>query len=71
MDSVAAFDLFSAVLEQQPYQVRGVVAFGGNTLISSADTHRGRAALEQLEFFAQAELFHTRPVNTPTCCWRR
>jgi anaerobic selenocysteine-containing dehydrogenase len=59
MDSVAAFDLFSAVLEQQPYQVRAVVAFGGNTLISSADTHRGRAALERLEFFAQAELFHT------------
>src|SRR5262249_45443359 len=48
-----------AILEQKPYPVRAVLAFGGNLLLANADSRRGCAALEQLEFFAQAELFHT------------
>ncbi|MEV6766766.1 molybdopterin-dependent oxidoreductase [Streptomyces sp. NPDC051105] len=59
---IAAYDLFTAVLEARPYRVRALLSFGGNTLINSADPLRGREALRNLEFFAQAELFHT-PTN--------
>jgi anaerobic selenocysteine-containing dehydrogenase len=57
--NIAAFDLYSAILDGSPYRVRALVALGNNVLMANADTVRGREALQQLEFFAQAELFHT------------
>lgn len=57
--NIAAFDLYSSVLEGNPYRVRALVAFGNNVLLANGDSVRGRAALQKLEFFAQAELFHT------------
>jgi anaerobic selenocysteine-containing dehydrogenase len=57
--NIAAFDLYSAILDHQPYRVRALVSFGGNTIIANGDSLRGRAALQNLEFFAQAELFYT------------
>ncbi len=60
--NIAAFDLFTAILESRPYPVRAVLSFGSNTLLNTGDSLRGRQALQQLEFFAQAELFHT-PTN--------
>ena len=59
--AVAGYDLYRAVLRGEPYPIRALVGFGGNMLMSSADSDEGRAALSQLEFFAQAEL-----VLTPT-----
>jgi anaerobic selenocysteine-containing dehydrogenase len=56
---ITAYDLYSAILEGKPYRVRGLLAFGGNVLMNSGDTLRGREALQRLEFFAQAELFET------------
>jgi anaerobic selenocysteine-containing dehydrogenase len=56
---ITAYDLYSAILEGKPYRVRGLLAFGGNVLMNSGDTLRGRAALQRLEFFAQAELFES------------
>lgn len=60
--NIAAYDLYSAILEREPYRVRGLLSFGGNTLMNTGDPVRGRDAFRQLEFFAQAELFHT-PTN--------
>lgn len=60
--NIAAYDLYTAILEGRPYQVRGLLSFGGNTIMNTGDPQRGRAALERLEFFAQAELYHT-PTN--------
>jgi anaerobic selenocysteine-containing dehydrogenase len=57
--NIAAYDLYTAILEADPYQVRAVVSIGGNALMSSGDPLRGREAFRRLEFFAQAELFHT------------
>jgi anaerobic selenocysteine-containing dehydrogenase len=57
--NIAAFDLYSSILEGSPYRVRALVAFGNNVLLANADSLRGREALGRLEFFAQAELFHT------------
>jgi anaerobic selenocysteine-containing dehydrogenase len=56
---VSAPDLYRAVLHGDPYPVKAMLGFGGNMLLSSAGTEEGRAALAQLEFFAQAELFLT------------
>jgi anaerobic selenocysteine-containing dehydrogenase len=57
--NIVSYDLFDAILDGRPYQVRGLLSFGSNTIINSADPKRGREALQKLEFFAQAELFHT------------
>jgi anaerobic selenocysteine-containing dehydrogenase len=57
--NIAAYDLYAAILEAEPYRVRGLLSFGGNTVMNTGDPVRGRAALASLEFFAQAELFHT------------
>jgi anaerobic selenocysteine-containing dehydrogenase len=56
---VVAPDVFTAILDGHPYRVRGLLSFGSNTLLNSGDPHRGREALRALDFFAQAELFHT------------
>ena len=57
--NIAAFDLYTSIVEGTPYKVRALVALGNNILLANADSVQGRAALAQLEFFAQAELFHT------------
>ena len=67
-------DLWRAVLEGEPYRVRGLVGFGANLVVSRADPHRARAALAALEFTVYADLFMTPtaaladvvlPVTTP------
>ena len=50
-------ELYRAVLEHQPYAVRGLVGFGANLLLAHADVLRGRAALAALEFYVHADLF--------------
>lgn len=72
--TVTAYDLYRAILEEEPYPVRALVAFGANTLLANGDTLRGRAALERLEFFAQVELVHTptsrfADVLLPAASW--
>ncbi|MGE0798429.1 MAG: molybdopterin-dependent oxidoreductase [Lautropia sp.] len=70
-------DFHEAVLAGRPYQVRALVGFGANLLMSQADTARARAALQALEFQVHCDLFETPtgrhadyllPVNTP---WER
>ena len=57
--NIVAYDLYDAVLDGRPYPVRGVLSFGGNTIMNTGDPLRGRAAFAGLEFFAQMEIFHT------------
>ena len=70
-------DFHDAVLTGQPYQVRALVGFGANLMMSQADTGRARAALQALDFQVHCDLFETPtarhadyllPVNTP---WER
>ena len=70
-------DFHTAVLTGQPYQVRALVSFGANLLMSQADTPRARQALQALDFQVHCDLFETPtarhadyllPVNTP---WER
>jgi len=54
---VSSDDLYTAVLEATPYQVRGLVGFGANLLLAHADGRRGRDALAALDFYVHADLF--------------
>lgn len=54
---VTSDELYTAALESRPYAVRGLVGFGANILIASADGKRGREALASLDFYVHADLF--------------
>jgi anaerobic selenocysteine-containing dehydrogenase len=55
----AAYDIFTAILEQRPYPLKAFLAFGCNPVMSNADSRRSREALRQLEFGVAADLFMT------------
>jgi anaerobic selenocysteine-containing dehydrogenase len=55
--SVTSDELYRGILEQKPYQVRGLVGFGANLLLAHADVRRGRQALTVLDFYVHADLF--------------
>lgn len=70
-------DLYRAILDGEPYRIKGMLSFGSNILLSHADATRGRTALEALDFAAHVDMFMTPsaaladivlPVNTP---WER
>jgi anaerobic selenocysteine-containing dehydrogenase len=54
---VTSEEIYRAVLERQPYAVRGLVGFGANLLLAHADGGRGRDALAALDFYVHADLF--------------
>ena len=56
---VTSDELYRAILEGQPYRVRGLVGFGANLLLSRADSARGARALSTLDFHVQADLYLT------------
>ena len=54
-----AYDIFTAILEQQPYPVKAFLNFGSNTVLSTADSRRAREAMMALELGVAADLFMT------------
>lgn len=55
----AAYDIFNAVLDERPYPIKALLNFGSNTIMSNADSRRGREAMKALEFAVAADLFMT------------
>jgi len=55
----AAYDIFTAILEEQPYPIKAFLSFGSNPVMSNADSRRARQALSALEFGVAADLFMT------------
>ena len=55
----AAYDIFTAILDEKPYPVKAFVAFGCNPVMSNADARRAREALRKLEFGVGIDLFMT------------
>ncbi len=55
----AAYDIFTAIVEGQPYPVKALLNFGSNTLMSTADSRRGREAMKALEFSVATDFFMT------------
>jgi len=56
---VTSDELYRAIIDAQPYRVRGLVGFGANLLLSRADAARGAAALAALDFHVQTDLYLT------------
>jgi anaerobic selenocysteine-containing dehydrogenase len=56
---VTARDVYTAILRDEPYPVRGLVGFGSNLLLSQPDPELARAALARLDFMVHADLFMT------------
>ena len=56
-DHVTSAEIYRAILDRQPYAVRGLVSFGSNLLVAHADGERGREALAALDFHVHADLF--------------
>ncbi len=56
-DHVTSSEIYRAILDRQPYAVRGLVSFGSNLLLAHADGERGREALAALDFQVHVDLF--------------
>jgi anaerobic selenocysteine-containing dehydrogenase len=54
---VTTDEVYRAILDHEPYAVRGLVGFGANLLLAHADPRRGREALMKLDFYVHADLF--------------
>ncbi|MHC1425610.1 molybdopterin-dependent oxidoreductase, partial [Klebsiella pneumoniae] len=54
---ITARDFSRAVLEGEPYQVRALVAFGTNFVVSQGHSERNKAALNALEFQVHIDMF--------------
>ncbi len=55
----AAYDIFNAVLDGEPYPIKALLNFGSNTMMSNADARRGRDAMCALELGVCVDLFMT------------
>jgi anaerobic selenocysteine-containing dehydrogenase len=55
----AAYDIFTAILEDRPYPVKALLNFGSNTIMSTGDSERARQAFRAVDFAVAAELFMT------------
>ena len=55
----AAYDIFTAMLEERPYPIKALLNFGSNTVMSTADSRRARTALSALDFGVAVDLFMT------------
>ena len=74
---ITARDLYDAIIDAEPYQVRAFMGFGSNPVVAHADPERAREAFSKLDFHVHCDLFETPttryadivlPVNTP---WER
>ena len=74
---VQPYEVYRGILSAQPYPVKALVTFGGDTLLGSGDPLQGNAALEALEFYMHMDMFANPssacadlllPAST---CWER
>lgn len=55
----ASYDIFNAIIDEQPYPIKAFLAFGCNPVMSNADSQRAREALRKLQFGVAVDLFMT------------
>ncbi|MDE0032108.1 MAG: molybdopterin-dependent oxidoreductase [Deltaproteobacteria bacterium] len=56
---VQAYEVYRAVLDGEPYPVKGFLSFGGDIIMANGDTLRGRRALQQLDLYVQTDFYET------------
>ena len=59
---VQAYEAYRAVLDGEPYPVKGFLSFGGDIIMANGNTLRGRQALQQLDLYVQTD-FHETPAG--------
>lgn len=57
--STQAYEVYRAILEGEPYMVKGLIGFGGNIVMSNPPSQVAKKAISQLNFHVQAELFRS------------
>lgn len=74
---IGSDSMYRAMIDAQPYRLRGLVNFGRNFLVNHAHAARGAQALSSLDFFVHADVVMNPtatyadiflPINTP---WER
>ena len=50
-------EVYRAILDRTPYEIRAMIGFGANLLMAHADSARGRDALAALDFYVHADVF--------------
>jgi anaerobic selenocysteine-containing dehydrogenase len=55
---ITSHDLNKSIVEGVPYRTRALLEFGGNPLLTKPNAKGAAIALQQLEFFVHADLFH-------------
>jgi anaerobic selenocysteine-containing dehydrogenase len=74
---VQAKHVYDAILSGDPYPIKAMIAFGGDSLLGNGDSQRGRAALAALDLFVDIDIFANPsaafadlllPAST---CWER
>jgi len=74
---ISSQSMYDAILDSDPYKIRGLVGFGRNFLVNHANVQRGIVALSLLEFHVQMDVTITPtatyadiilPISTP---WER
>ena len=74
---VTAYDMYRAILTEQPYPVKGLVTFGTDLLMGNGDPLQGKAALEALDFYVHVDLFANPSASLAdlllpaATCWER
>ena len=56
---VQAYEVYRALLDGEPYPVKGFLSFGGDIIMANGDTLRGRRALQQLDLYVQTDFYET------------
>ena len=57
ISAIRANDLYESILNGNPYEIKALVAFGGNLSTSNPDSMIGKKALEKLDFYVHVDLF--------------
>ena len=74
---VTTYDMYRAILTEQPYPVKGLVTFGTDLLMGNGDPLRGKAALEALDFYVHVDLCANPSASLAdlllpaATCWER
>ena len=65
----AAYDIFTAILDEQPYPIKAFLAFGCNPVMSNPDPRRAREALSKLDFAVAHGFVHDTDGRALRLCF--
>jgi anaerobic selenocysteine-containing dehydrogenase len=55
--SIQAYEVYKAILTEEPYPVKALIGFGGNIIMSNAPSEVAKKAIAKIDFHVLSELF--------------